>query len=508
VLFITAPKCLARIAAQSASDAKLAWPHSENASLYLLTNGSLGCGTGERTRAAGAKRAGCRSASNSFRDFLFLTLVKAAAKLLPHRPDGLAARCGQMALSRLGHFCGQRADPQYTFWRRNMSTNWRRLALHSAAVLGSAILTFGAHAQNAPRDVDITIVPLSDTITYSKVAGPKTPALTSLIGALVTITNQSGNTLNKVYFEPSWKVTESDGETTSSFTAEFTKTDGSPCDTNSSGEVVCAVGQLQAQSPTSSFVIFFKSPMTGDIETRYFKLKGTAYYAEGTTDTQNNPNSSTPAPETSVTLGTFNPVLVKTGVTKTGTGTDKIVFTGDGGVPVSATVVPNAVLLYVPGLPAGSNYGFAGLKIKAPAPGLNNTVDQCPTASSGCLALFSITVTDKDPDSTTDPVTTFKFTDGATKSDYLLITLRRAADLFKGSINNVPVYYFYGGNLEWQSIDACSNATDPLTGVNADRCVFSRKVLKSSDPEVKANPALKGVAQIEILAKGNGSIAW
>lgn len=388
-----------------------------------------------------------------------------------------------------------------------MVINLKPSALLSAALLGSAALTFGAHAQNTPREVVVTISPLSGNITYSKLALNKAPALTSLIGALVTIENKSGNTLNNVSFRPTWEVT-------GGLTAEFTESAGSPC-SGTGTNIVCTVGQLQAQSPTSSFVIFFKSPVSSDELGRFFYLGGTAYFAEGTTDTQNNPNSSYVVPNDKrgeVKLGTSNPVLVKSGVKKTGTGIDDI-FTGDGGVPVSATTVPNAALLYVPGLP-NSNYGFAELAIKGPNPGALNSVDQCPTSAPGCLALFSITVTDKDPtlDST---ATTFEFTkpNGATTADYLLITLRRASDLFKGSINNAPVFYFYDyenpwGLEGWHSIGPCSNDTDPLKGVDADRCVLERKVLQNSDPEVKANPALKGVAQIKVLAKKNGWVAW
>jgi len=391
-----------------------------------------------------------------------------------------------------------------------MAINLKPSALLSAALLGSAALTFGAHAQNTPREVVVTISPLSGNITYSKPPGNKTPALTSLIGALVTIENKSGNTLNNVFFRPTWEVT-------GGLTAEFTESAGSPC-SGTGTNIVCTVGQLQAQLPTSSFVIFFKSPVSSDTLERVFYLGGTAYYAEGTTDTQNNPNSSYVVPNDNrgkVTLGTANPVLVKSGVKKTGTGIPGFddIFTGDGGVPVSATTVPNAALLYVPGLPS-SNYGFAALAINKPNVGSNNTVDQCPTSAPGCLALFSITVTDKDP-LTNQVVTTFEFTNpgGAKKEDYLLITLRRAADLFKGNINNAPVYYFYDyvntwGLLGWQSIGPCSNDTDPLKGVEADRCVLERKVLQNSDPEVKENPALKGVAQIKVLAKKNGWVAW
>ena len=89
---------------------------------------------------------------------------------------------------------------------------------------------------------------------------------------------------------------------------------------------------------------------------------------------------------------------------------------------------------------------------------------------------------------------------------YLVIKLRRDATLFQGSINNVNVYYFSEITSSYIQIPPCSNGVDPLLGV--DRCVLDRRVFKKNDAEVKANPDLAGDAQVTLLARENGRIAW
>ncbi len=363
----------------------------------------------------------------------------------------------------------------------------------SSVLLVSAISST-SYAQNAPRQVSVSATAVSDAISYSEPAQNKKPALESVVTYLVTITNDSGNTINKVRYVPTFSAVNSVLAPLPE--PVFIEDPGSPCtfDATAKQGVVCQVGQLQAQNPTKTFAIFFKSPLNpGEAAglNGSFTLGGTVYFAEGTNDDPSAPNSNAVMPPKVVTLGTTSAILVKSGVRKGGGS----VFTGTGGVPTATD--PNASLLSVPALPSGYNFGFSQLKEdEAPA--------SCPTLA-GCLATFEVTVTDQEvggtklrfaPAEQTPPV---PVTDPL--KQYIVIILRRDDTLFTGSIGKVTIYY-----NDIETIDACAQVSDPLNLV--DRCIIDRRVLKASDPEVKADPSLKGVAQIKILAKENGKISW
>lgn len=100
-----------------------------------------------------------------------------------------------------------------------------------------------------------------------------------------------------------------------------------------------------------------------------------------------------------------------------------------------------------------------------------------------------------EPTSVTDPL-----------SQYLVIYLRRDASVFKGSINNLVVYYLADGATSYVTVAPCVNGSDPLLGM--DHCVYDRRVFKKNDPEVKADPSLLGDGQIRMLGKENGKYAW
>ena len=99
-----------------------------------------------------------------------------------------------------------------------------------------------------------------------------------------------------------------------------------------------------------------------------------------------------------------------------------------------------------------------------------------------------------EPNSVTDPL-----------SQYLLVTLRRDASAFKGSVNNIVIYY--NGGTGYETVPPCINGNDPLLGLG-DRCVYDRRVFKRGDPEVVEDPALLGDAQVRVLAKQNGEWFW
>ena len=347
----------------------------------------------------------------------------------------------------------------------------------TAALLVSA-LSSTSYAQNTQRSVSVNGEPVAESISYSEPANNGKPALESVITYLVTITSENGNTYNQVRYEPTFSALSGSTQ----LDAIFITDPGSPCklDATAVQGVVCNVGQLQAQTPSTTFAIFFKSPQkpaSGLPGT--FNLGGKVYFAEG-------PPKDMPG--ALVTLGTNSPTTVKSGVRQGG----GLVFTGTGGVPTDTD--KNASLLSVPALPSGYSFGFSKLDE-------NESPGSCPTLAP-CLAFFGVTVTDIEngikirfaPAEVTDPL-----------KQYIVVTLRRDDTLFTGSIAKATFYYSADGGT-WVAVPQCAQVPDPLNSI--DRCIYDRRVLKANDPEVKADPSLKGVAQVIILEKENGFFAW
>lgn len=376
-----------------------------------------------------------------------------------------------------------------------------------AVALGLAI-SAAAGAQN--RDVSTVVTRLSDAVTYSALAQskPARPALTTYVGYLVSITNNGANTLNSVYFTGASSI--ADGRE-----AIFTLSDGSPCDKGATNiQVVCTLGQLRS-GQVREFVVFFQAPLAPDAtpnSSEKVSFSGTAFFAEGTTDSPTSPqNSSSPSNVELVALGTDNPTRVKSGVRKPG----GALFTGDGAPTSASPAAAFASLMTVPALPGTNNYGYAELCESQPnisslecAPSQNDIANACPLNVS-CLDFVDVTVRDKEggsklrftPTTVTNPL-----------AQYLVITLRRDSSVFKGSINNARIYYFFEGttldpNPRWVEVLSCNKtAANPLATV--DRCIWDRGVYKNNDPEVQANPALAGDAWIQVIASENGKFSW
>jgi hypothetical protein len=380
-------------------------------------------------------------------------------------------------------------------------SNLRSTASGVIAALGF-VLSATAGAQQ--RNVETVITQLSDAVTYSALAQekPARPALTTYVGYLVSITNLGTNTLNSVYFTGASSI---DGTRK----AIFTPSDGSPCVQGATNtDVRCNFGQVRSQQ-TLEFVVFFETPLAPESppsSPERVSFSGTTFFAEGTTDNPDAPNSRSDSNTESVTLGTNNPTRVRTGVRKPGGG----LFTGNGAPTAESVAATFASLLTVPALPGTSSYGYAELCESRP----NSPSAECSPLPAGapacplnisCLDYVDVTVTDKEGGSK------LRFTPAAVTNaptQYLFISLLRDSSVFKGSVNNARIFYLVeGDNPTWVEVFDCDkSAVDPLASV--DRCIWDRRVYKNSDPEVKANPALAGDAAIGVIAKENGKFSW
>jgi len=353
--------------------------------------------------------------------------------------------------------------------------------------------------------VNTSVETLTQNVTYSRAATSKAPALTTYIAYKVSVGSDATNTntINNVRFTGAATATDGDEKPV------FVSADGATCVTTNADKtaIECSFGQLRAGQTVPPFIVFFRAPIKDPVSPipdgdnssppvcsgDCVQFAGITYYAEGTGGPNSPPQNSTViwAATTKVALGTANPTRVKTGMQKAG----GLLYTGDGAPTSSDTF---ATSLSVPVLPTGNSFGY--VELGESLPGQTNP---CPSGVT-CLNLVDVTVKNQeiggqklrfDPVVVTDPLT-----------QYLVIKLRRDATLFQGSINNVNVYYLSEITNTYTPIPPCSNGADPLLGV--DRCVLDRRVFKKNDAEVKANPDLAGDAQVTLLARENGRIAW
>ncbi len=204
-----------------------------------------------------------------------------------------------------------------------------------------------------------TVKPLSPAVTYSSLASasPARPALDTYIGYTVSIVNAGGNTINNVSFTGSTQVTDGDEK------AVFSSIEGATCTTPTTTTIRCVIGQLKAGQAVPTFAVFFKAPvkdaasplpdgLAGSCATTdCVTFSGITSYAE-TTGGANSPvdNSISEWTAGAVTLGTFNPALVKSAVQKAG----GRLFTGSGAVSTSADPFTTSVVV-----PAGTTFTTA-----------------------------------------------------------------------------------------------------------------------------------------------------
>lgn len=225
--------------------------------------------------------------------------------------------------------------------------------LNLSVVVAAALLAGTPAAFAGAGVITTAVAPLSDKVTYSNL---DTPALTSYVGYTVLIANAGGNTINNVRFTGTTIV--ADGQEAAEF--DPTATVGATCaaTVNPTGSpanarsITCTVGtgQLTAGQSFPTFAVFFKAPVKDTVSptplgSDSVGFSGSTYYAENDSGNNPLPNSVVPwGPASSVQLGTFNPTLVRSAVTKNG-GT---FFTGKGnGTDVfSTSVVVPAVATY------------------------------------------------------------------------------------------------------------------------------------------------------------------
>lgn len=195
-------------------------------------------------------------------------------------------------------------------------------ALRRGLFAAALALTAALPAMAASPTVDITVVPVPDTVSYSR-----PPALTTRAAYEVRVVNRSTNTINSVQLLGTTQVVGAGG------TAPFTEAVGAACSpTNAARTAIsCALGQLRGgggATATSSFVLIFDAPPAGTS----IRLDWTVSYGEGMGDSTGASHVDTQNGQAVTLLGTPTATDLRSYV-PTGGAT---LFTGVTGIATSA----------------------------------------------------------------------------------------------------------------------------------------------------------------------------
>jgi hypothetical protein len=350
-----------------------------------------------------------------------------------------------------------------------------------SARAGAALLTFACSlvpmgVQAGAGVLTTVVTPLSPAVTYSILAttSPARPALNTYIGYTVSIANGGGNTINNISFTGSARATDLDEPVV------FSSAEGASCTTSAGGTSIhCAIGQLKAGVAFPTFAVFFKAPVKdagsplpdGDpalcASTDCVAFSGITYYAETTGGTTSPVDNSVAEWTTgAVTLGTFNPTLVKSAVQKSGGN----LFTGSGGVTSSADPFATSVIV-----PASTSFTTAEILETPDAINCTNNFTACFRSDITIPGTFS---------------------------PYLTIVLRQdASTIIKGTkIESVLIQYTGASGTVF--VGDCASPTSPRT--DGIPCVAKRTFYKNSRvPGWTAD--LDGDFEWTLINLGNGS---
>ena len=342
------------------------------------------------------------------------------------------------------------------------------LAAPGAAVAGAGVIT-------------TVVTPLTPAVTYSVAASalPARPALNTYVGYTVSITNTGGNTINSVRFTGSVAATDADEKPT------FSSVEGATCNASASlAAIECTIGQLRAGESFPSFAVFFKAPAKDAVSplpdgnsgncaaTDCVAFSGLTYYAEGTGGANSVPQNSTAAWSAgAVTLGTFNPTLVRSALPKSG----GRLFTGSGGISTGSDKFATAVVV-----PAAASYTTAVI---------SEALDPVLPAGVNCNSNFRTCYRSD-------------ITIPGTFSPYLTIVLRQdVSTILNGTrIESVLIKYTGAGGTVF--VGDCASPTTPRS--DGIPCLAQRVHYRNS--KVPGwTPELDGDFEWTLINLGNGS---
>lgn len=340
-----------------------------------------------------------------------------------------------------------------------------------AAFSLSAALFVPASALAGAGSLTTVVAPLSPAVTYSSPAAGNTPALNTYVGYLVSVANGGGNTINNIRFTGTASATDTDEM------VAFSSAEGISC-TASGGTIECAIGQLKAGEARPAFAVFFRAPVKDSATplpngnpaacatTDCVSFSGISYYAEGTGGPTSPPqNSTTLWAAAPVTLGTFNPTLVKSALPRGGGS----LFTGSGGVSLGSDPFATSV-----NVPPGASFTTAEINESPDGIGCTN-FSACFRSDISIPGSFS---------------------------PYLTIVLRQDASTILKGTKIESVLIEYTGSAGTTLLGLCASPTTPRS--DGIPCIAKRVYYKSrSTPGWTAD--LDGDFEWTLINLGNGS---
>jgi hypothetical protein len=335
-------------------------------------------------------------------------------------------------------------------------------ALLLTAAMSSAGTLGAFEFSNAPNSTK-TVGAISDEVTYAKPSESLKTFVAFNVGSGNLLTNVSGNTVNNATIKFIASVTDR-FETLKLHRPSF-YLNGLPCSyplTAQPGTLVitCTVRQFKAGATFPAFSVFYEAPAKVDLNgvgdapgTDFVRLDIEVTYSEGTSGGNPQPNNSVAVTDgETVTLGTFNPTLVKSAVPTDGGS----FFTGQFGVTLDSDRYATKVTL-----PSSAKSSRA-------------TIEETNWCTAPEQNFFrncwqtNLTIEEADSASTTsifDP--------------YLTIILRQDANnIVPGTkIESVVLLYSEDGVSNFVPVDDCASPTTPRT--DGKPCIAQRKHYKN-----------------------------
>ncbi len=306
-----------------------------------------------------------------------------------------------------------------------------RVGFLFATTMSVATSALGAAGAITPQ-----VTPLTSPVTYS---ANSSPPLETFVAYTLNFTNTDGNTINDARFTFVATATDT-AETVALFNPAVYLPAG--CAQTGVNSFACTKKQLGSGESffTQPIVVFFKAPVkavngVADAPgSDFVQVGGDIVYAEGTSGKNPRPNSSVTWTGPQVSLGTTDPINVRSALPQSGGS----FFTGNGATTVAAD--PFAVKVTVPAAPTFSTAEL---------------LESDVTSNINCTSLgnffrcFGVEVTIPD----------IIFT--AASGSFITFVLRVDASNIKTGtkISDVLIQYNDGTNIH--NVGACANPTTP-----------------------------------------------
>ncbi len=342
--------------------------------------------------------------------------------------------------------------------------------------LSLAALVLPGSALAGAGQLTVSVVPLTTEVTYSALASasPPRPALTTYVGYVVSVSNTGGNTINNIRLTGVARPTDTDEK------AIVNSVDGGSCSIGADQiSIDCSIGQLKAGQPYPAFAVFLKAPVKDTVSplpngdpahcdtTDCVSFSGSVIYAEaGGGPTSPPQNSIKPWAAAAVTLGTFNPSLVKSAVPKGGAS----LFTGAGGTSTGTDPFATSVVV-----PAGTTFTTAEIQESPDSINCTNNFSACFRADITIPGTFT---------------------------PYMTIVLRQDASTILNGTRIESVLIRYTGTSGTVDVGDCADPTTPRS--DGIPCIAKRTYYKSNKTP-GWTPELDGDFEWTLLNIHNGT---